>query len=130
PSVMRIHETAQNLTRKTLENATAEAERRRAGARSGNTAAGTRLASRTANDQTVTLRASTTLPLILNYEHALRGSGTVAQCQLQTHAAQQNSLTLSLRQRLQARPGRDRGTARATLGKGLAVSAFPLYVPV
>jgi hypothetical protein len=26
--------------------------------------------------------------------------------------------------------GRDRGTARATLGKGLAVSAFPLYVPV
>ena len=25
---------------------------------------------------------------------------------------------------------RDRGTARATLGKGLAVSAFPLYVPV
>jgi hypothetical protein len=28
------------------------------------------------------------------------------------------------------REGRDRGTARATLGKGLAVSAFPLYVPV
>jgi hypothetical protein len=27
-------------------------------------------------------------------------------------------------------PGRDRSTARATLGKGLAVSAFPLYVPV
>src|SRR5262249_43299751 len=27
-------------------------------------------------------------------------------------------------------PGRDRGTARATLGQGLAVSAFPLYVPV
>src|SRR5215469_9110414 len=26
--------------------------------------------------------------------------------------------------------GRDRGTARATLGKGLAVSAFPLSVPV
>jgi transposase len=26
--------------------------------------------------------------------------------------------------------GRDRGTARATLGQGLAVSAFPLYVPV
>jgi hypothetical protein len=26
--------------------------------------------------------------------------------------------------------GRDRGTARATLGKDLAVSAFPLYVPV
>jgi hypothetical protein len=26
--------------------------------------------------------------------------------------------------------GRDRGTARATLGEGLAVSAFPLYVPV
>jgi hypothetical protein len=26
--------------------------------------------------------------------------------------------------------GRDRGTARATLGRGLAVSAFPLYVPV
>jgi len=26
--------------------------------------------------------------------------------------------------------GRDRGTARATLGNGLAVSAFPLYVPV
>jgi hypothetical protein len=25
--------------------------------------------------------------------------------------------------------GRDRGTARATLGKDLAVSAFPLYVP-
>ena len=31
---------------------------------------------------------------------------------------------------LTAAPGRDRGTARATLGKGLAVSAFPLYVPV
>jgi hypothetical protein len=29
-----------------------------------------------------------------------------------------------------SQPGRDRGTARATLGKGLAVSAFPLYVPV
>jgi len=27
-------------------------------------------------------------------------------------------------------PGRDRGTARATLGEGLAVSAFPRYVPV
>jgi hypothetical protein len=26
--------------------------------------------------------------------------------------------------------GRDRGTARASLGQGLAVSAFPLYVPV
>ena len=26
--------------------------------------------------------------------------------------------------------GRDRNTARATLGKGLAVSAFPRYVPV
>src|SRR5215469_4051647 len=26
--------------------------------------------------------------------------------------------------------GRDRGTARATLGEGLAVSAFPRYVPV
>src|SRR5215813_6163012 len=26
--------------------------------------------------------------------------------------------------------GRDRGAARATLGEGLAVSAFPLYVPV
>jgi uncharacterized cupin superfamily protein len=26
--------------------------------------------------------------------------------------------------------GWDRGTARATLGEGLAVSAFPLYVPV
>jgi hypothetical protein len=26
--------------------------------------------------------------------------------------------------------GRDRGTARATLGEGLSVSAFPLYVPV
>jgi cytochrome c5 len=26
--------------------------------------------------------------------------------------------------------GRDRGTARAILGQGLAVSAFPLYVPV
>ena len=26
--------------------------------------------------------------------------------------------------------GRDRNTARATLGRGLAVSAFPLYVPV
>jgi hypothetical protein len=26
--------------------------------------------------------------------------------------------------------GLDRGTARATLGEGLAVSAFPLYVPV
>jgi hypothetical protein len=25
---------------------------------------------------------------------------------------------------------RDRSTARATLGEGLAVSAFPLYVPV
>ena len=29
-----------------------------------------------------------------------------------------------------SRPGRVRGTARATLGEGLAVSAFPLYVPV
>jgi hypothetical protein len=29
-----------------------------------------------------------------------------------------------------AERGRDRGTARATLGEGLAVSAFPLYVPV
>ena len=28
------------------------------------------------------------------------------------------------------RRGRDRGTARATLGEGLAVSAFPRYVPV
>jgi len=27
-------------------------------------------------------------------------------------------------------PGRDRNTARATLGQGLAVSAFPRYVPV
>jgi len=26
--------------------------------------------------------------------------------------------------------GRDRNTASATLGKGLSVSAFPLYVPV
>ena len=26
--------------------------------------------------------------------------------------------------------GRDRDTARATVGEGLAVSAFPLYVPV
>jgi hypothetical protein len=26
--------------------------------------------------------------------------------------------------------GRERNTARATLGKGLSVSAFPLYVPV
>jgi hypothetical protein len=26
--------------------------------------------------------------------------------------------------------GRDKGTARATLGESLAVSAFPLYVPV
>ncbi len=26
--------------------------------------------------------------------------------------------------------GRDRNTARATLGKGLSVSAFPPYVPV
>ena len=26
--------------------------------------------------------------------------------------------------------GRDRDAARLTLGKGLAVSAFPLYVPV
>jgi hypothetical protein len=26
--------------------------------------------------------------------------------------------------------GRDRDTARATLGQGLAVSAFPRYVPV
>ena len=26
--------------------------------------------------------------------------------------------------------GRDRNTARLTLGEGLAVSAFPLYVPV
>jgi hypothetical protein len=26
--------------------------------------------------------------------------------------------------------GRDRGAARATLGEGLSVSAFPLYVPV
>ena len=26
--------------------------------------------------------------------------------------------------------GRDRNTARATLGEGLAVSAFPRYVPV
>src|SRR5215468_7364128 len=34
------------------------------------------------------------------------------------------------RQQVQSRPGRDRGTARATLGKGLAVSAFLLYVPV
>jgi hypothetical protein len=30
------------------------------------------------------------------------------------------------RRPLPSRPGRDRGTARATLGKGLAVSAFPL----
>jgi hypothetical protein len=29
-----------------------------------------------------------------------------------------------------SRPGRDRDTARATLGKGLAVSAFPRSVPV
>jgi pimeloyl-ACP methyl ester carboxylesterase len=32
--------------------------------------------------------------------------------------------------RRDGRCGRDRSTARATLGKGLAVSAFPLYVPV
>ena len=31
---------------------------------------------------------------------------------------------------LSSRPGRDRDTARATLGQGLAVSAFPRYVPV
>jgi hypothetical protein len=31
---------------------------------------------------------------------------------------------------LKAMAGRDRGTARATLGEGLSVSAFPLYVPV
>jgi hypothetical protein len=31
---------------------------------------------------------------------------------------------------LLAATSRDRGTARATLGKGLAVSAFPLFVPV
>jgi hypothetical protein len=35
----------------------------------------------------------------------------------------------AVRANLKAR-GRDRSTARATLGKGLAVSAFPLYVPV
>jgi hypothetical protein len=29
-----------------------------------------------------------------------------------------------------SRPGRDRDTARATLGQGLAVSAFPRSVPV
>jgi hypothetical protein len=32
--------------------------------------------------------------------------------------------------RLPSRPGRDRDTARATLGQGLAVSAFPRSVPV
>jgi len=31
---------------------------------------------------------------------------------------------------LVSRPGRDRDTARATVGQGLAVSAFPRYVPV
>ena len=35
-----------------------------------------------------------------------------------------------VRQKGEAEVGRDRGTARATLGKDLAVSAFPLYVPV
>src|ERR1700683_3827443 len=38
----------------------------------------------------------------------------------------------SVNENLQATPlaGRDRDTARATLGQGLAVSAFPRYVPV
>jgi hypothetical protein len=36
----------------------------------------------------------------------------------------------SLEAELPSRPGRDRDTARPTLGEGLAVSAFPRSVPV
>ncbi|MGH8491257.1 MAG: hypothetical protein ACREXS_20935 [Gammaproteobacteria bacterium] len=36
----------------------------------------------------------------------------------------------SVAEGLDQRAGRDRNATRATLGKGLSVSAFPLYVPV
>jgi PAS domain S-box-containing protein len=45
-------------------------------------------------------------------------------------AEQTRATSNSIDDFLEVLRGRDRGTARATLGKSLAVSAFPLYVPV